>query len=91
MSKRLKRWLVLAVGWGFSFLGVVGLFLPVLQGVLFLLIGLTILSTEYVWAHNVLQKLRRRFPSLTARLDAAKIRARGWLKRIFPPSKSGGV
>lgn len=84
MKKRFKRWLILMTGWGFVALGVVGLILPFLQGILFLLIGVTILSTEYVWAHKLLQKLRRRFPSLTGRLDAAKLRASAWLKRIFP-------
>ena len=37
-------------------LGVIGLFLPLLQGVLFLLIGLFILSTEYVWAQTIAVK-----------------------------------
>lgn len=71
-------------------LGVAGLFLPFLQGVLFLLIGVTILSAEYAWARKLLRKLREWFPSLTARLDAAKLRARAWLKRFFP-SKSDGA
>ena len=84
VSKRFKRWLILFLGWGFIALGVAGLFLPFLQGVLFLLAGLSILSSEYVWAHNLLQKLRDRFPSLSSRLDAARARARAWLKRIFP-------
>lgn len=90
VKKKFKRWLVLITGWGFVALGVAGLFLPFLQGVLFLLVGITILSTEYVWAHKLLQKLRRRFPSLTRRLDAAKLRASAWLKRLLP-SKSDSV
>jgi uncharacterized membrane protein YbaN (DUF454 family) len=90
VNRRFKRWLVIISGWSFVALGVAGLFLPILQGVLFLLIGLTILSTEYVWAHKLLQKLRKRFPSLTSRFDTAKLRASAWLKRIFP-SKSDGA
>jgi uncharacterized protein len=43
-----KRILVLIVGWGFILLGIVGLFLPILQGVLFILIGLIIVSSEYM-------------------------------------------
>ncbi len=65
-------------------MGVAGLFLPILQGLLFFLFGITILSAEYVWAQKVLQKLRARFPSLGLRLDAAKARAGEWRKRIFP-------
>jgi uncharacterized protein len=90
VRKRFKRCLVIISGWSFVALGVAGLVLPILQGVLFLLIGLTLLSTEYAWAHKLLQKLRERFPSLTARIDTAKLRAHAWLKRIFSP-KSGGV
>jgi uncharacterized protein len=89
VRKRFKRWLVIISGWSFVALGVAGLFLPILQGVLFLLIGLTILSTEYVWAHKLLQKLRKRFPSLASRFDTAKLRAHAWLKRIFPPKSDG--
>jgi len=55
----------------------------VLQGILFLLIGLIILSSEYVWAHKLLQRLRRRFPSLSRRADEAQVRAAGWMRRIF--------
>jgi len=48
MNARIKRVLVLIVGWGFILLGIVGLFLPILQGVLFLLMGSIILSSEAV-------------------------------------------
>ena len=88
MNRRFKRWLALVSGWGFVALGVAGLFLPFLQGVLFLLIGVAILSTEYAWARKLLQKLQERFPSLATRMDIAKVRARAWLKRFLTP-KSG--
>lgn len=87
VSKMFKRWLIILGGWGFIVLGVAGLFLPFLQGILFLLIGISILSTEYVWANRLLQKLRKRFPLFSARIDAAKTRAREWMKRI-PFTKS---
>ena len=66
-----KRILVLIVGWTFIVLGVLGLFLPILQGVLFLLIGLIILSSEYVWAHRLLTRLRERFPKIGRTADLA--------------------
>lgn len=90
VSRRLKRWLVLIAGWGFVALGVAGLILPFLQGLLFLLIGITILSAEYPWARKLLQKLRERFPSLSSRIDGARTWTRKWLKRFFP-SRSDGV
>ena len=61
MNVQVKRVAILILGWCFILLGIVGLFLPILQGVLFLLIGLIILSSEYVWAHHLLTKLRQRF------------------------------
>jgi uncharacterized membrane protein YbaN (DUF454 family) len=83
MSAGAKRLAVLIEGWGFIALGIAGLFLPVLQGILFLLIGLIILSSEYVWAHHWLTKLRRRFPAVARQADAAEAKAAVWLRRMF--------
>lgn len=83
MQKAIKRALVLVVGWGFILLGIAGLFLPVLQGILFLLIGLFILSSEYVWAHNLLHKLKNKFPKIAAQFDLAKAKAEEKLARLF--------
>jgi uncharacterized membrane protein YbaN (DUF454 family) len=80
---KIKKLIVLLLGWAFIAIGVVGLFLPVLQGVLFLLIGLFILSSEYVWAHRLLQKIRERFPKLAARCEEASRKAHDWLKRVM--------
>lgn len=82
MQAKLKRAALLCVGWGFILLGIAGLFLPVLQGILFLVIGLFILSYEYVWAHKLLQKLRLRFPAIAKQFDAAAIRASQWVGRL---------
>jgi hypothetical protein len=60
----------------------VGLFLPILQGVLFLLIGLVILSSEYTWAQRLLQKLRDRFPRLARTADQAADKGKQWLHRL---------
>ena len=82
MNARIKRVLILIGGWCFILLGVVGLFLPILQGVLFLLIGLIILSSEYVWAHHLLAKLRRRFPKISSTAEEATARAAKWLRHL---------
>ncbi len=82
MATSLKRVLVLMVGWSFVLVGIAGLFLPILQGVLFMLIGLFILSSEYVWAHHLLERLRARYPRLSALAHSAKERAQQWLGRI---------
>jgi uncharacterized membrane protein YbaN (DUF454 family) len=78
MKAQIKRAGLLAGGWLFIVLGVIGLFLPIMQGLLFIFIGLLILSTEYVWAHKLLQKLRSRFPRIAKMLDHAEQRVRGW-------------
>lgn len=58
----MKRILILTVGWTFVVLGVLGLFLPVLQGILFLAIGFIILSKESRMVRGWTVRLRRRFP-----------------------------
>lgn len=83
MRSAAKRVAVLLLGWAFVLLGIVGLFLPVLQGVLFLLIGLIILSSEYLWAQKLLQRLRNRFPGVVRKSDEAQARAARWMRRMF--------
>lgn len=81
MEIRVKRWALLAAGWMFIVLGIAGLFLPVLQGILFLLIGLVLLSSEYVWAHRLLQKLKERFPAVAEHAHSASQRVHNWFCR----------
>ncbi|HZH27556.1 MAG TPA: PGPGW domain-containing protein [Azospirillaceae bacterium] len=75
------RWLKLAAGYAFLVLGVAGLVLPFLQGILFLLIGLSILATEQAWAHRLVERVRARYPGLSARVDEARARATAWWRR----------
>jgi uncharacterized protein len=83
-----KRILILITGWSFIVLGIAGLFLPFLQGVLFLFVGLIILSSEYVWAHRLLTKLKERFPKLGRAADHATEKAKAWLRRISGESET---
>ena len=78
-----KKIALLLSGWAFILLGVIGLFLPILQGVLFLLIGLLILSSEYVWAHRLLLKIRSRFPTMATRWDKAYVIAHKWIAKVL--------
>ena len=82
MTTRFKRILLLIVGWIFIVLGIAGLFLPILQGILFIVIGLIILSSEYVWAHKLLAQLRQRFPGIAKHADEASRRASIWMGRM---------
>jgi len=83
-AKKVAR---LMLGWGFILVGIVGLFVPILQGVLFLVVGLVILSSEYVWAARLLQRLRTRFPGLSARFEQAAANAHKWANRWFHYTK----
>jgi Ca2+-transporting ATPase len=76
----LKRVAVLATGWIFVVAGIAGLILPVLQGFLFLLIGLVILSKEYRWAGRLVGHIRARFPKAEAWLARAHLSAAGILR-----------
>lgn len=82
MKETLRRAAVQIVGWAFILLGIVGLVLPVLQGILFILIGLLILSRDSPMARRVLHRLRERFPKIAAQLDAAGVRSRALLGRL---------
>lgn len=75
----LMRIAVMSLGSLFIGLGIIGLFLPILQGVLFILVGLYILSRESVIAHRLLVRLRERYPGLDRQLE----RARDRVRRIF--------
>jgi uncharacterized protein len=88
MNANIKRVLILIAGWSFILLGIVGLFVPVLQGVLFILVGLAILSSEYVWAHHLLTRLQQRFPKLGRNADEAAAKAAAWLRRFLRGRKS---
>ena len=44
MPRPVRRMLILSAGWFFVVLGILGIFLPILQGILFLAIGLILLS-----------------------------------------------
>ena len=88
MNVHLKRVLVLVAGWGFVLLGIVGLFLPILQGVLFILIGLTLLSTQYHWAHRLLSQARARFPKVGQTADRASAKAAAWLRWLSRRGRS---
>lgn len=82
MNQRLKRYAVLVLGWLFIFLGILGLFLPILQGILFLTIGLILLSRESVWAAAKLDWLKTRYPRFGKTYDEADRRAMRLWERL---------
>ncbi len=77
MQRELRRIALLVLGWALLLLGVAGLFLPVLQGVLFILLGLYVLSRESEVAHRLFERLRARYPQVDRRVQAIRDRFRG--------------
>jgi uncharacterized membrane protein YbaN (DUF454 family) len=73
---------MLGLGYAFLLLGVLGLFLPILQGVLFLTVGLLILSRHAPWAERLLTRLKTRYPAFARTVVAAEDVARRWTDRI---------
>jgi len=73
-----RRIYVIAAGWCFMLLAVAGWILPVLPGWLFLAIGLIILSTEYAWAHHLVERTKSRFPKFAVILDNARHKVDRW-------------
>ena len=55
MKAVLRRWLILGLGWASLVLGIAGLFVPTLQGILFILIGPVLLSRESIWIRRRLE------------------------------------
>jgi uncharacterized membrane protein YbaN (DUF454 family) len=79
MRKAAKKVFVLILGIIFLFLGMAGLVLPVLQGVLFIIIGLLLLSL-------CLPKIRehiRKHATKNQHLSRALDKAEGWLAKFI--------
>jgi uncharacterized protein len=74
-KSKLKRIVTHIVGWMFILVGIAGLVLPILQGILFILIGLFVLSSVSPWASTLLHKVRKRFPRIMNQVDLAKSKA----------------
>jgi uncharacterized membrane protein YbaN (DUF454 family) len=77
----IKRIGLLIIGWFFIVLGVLGLFLPILQGVLFILIGLAILSSRSEIIKRFLKHLEERYPQHHEQVEKWKAKIRRWFKK----------
>ncbi len=78
---RKRNWLVYGLGWTFLILGVAGLFLPFLQGILFILVGLFLLSREVEWARRLRARVLAYFPHAKPKIRRAEAYARATLAR----------
>jgi uncharacterized membrane protein YbaN (DUF454 family) len=72
---------LLIIGWFFIGLGILGLFLPILQGILFIMIGLAILSSRSKTIRRFLKYLEKRYPQQYHWVVAWRLKIRSWLRK----------
>jgi uncharacterized membrane protein YbaN (DUF454 family) len=77
----IKKIGLLIIGWLFIVLGMVGLFLPFLQGILFILIGLAILSSRSETIKRLLKHFGERYPHHHQRIENLREKIRNWFKK----------
>jgi uncharacterized membrane protein YbaN (DUF454 family) len=86
-----KRLVNYGLGYSFIFLGVLGIFLPILQGILFLVIGFLFLARVSPRVRLARARLRRRFPEWAHKYDRVEHQAKDWLHRKFGRGRKAGA
>ena len=81
MLELAKKSLFLTVGWSFIIPGIIGLFLPFLQGILFIFVGLVILSRQSQIARSFLSRLKDKYPDQYESLTSLRKRFSSQLQR----------
>lgn len=61
---QLWRWARIIGGFALIGLGIIGLFLPFLQGIAMIVAGLLLLAREFHWARRLLEWAKRRWSSV---------------------------
>ncbi|MDD5258782.1 MAG: YfhO family protein [bacterium] len=80
MKIRYRKILFNMAGWLFILFGILGLFLPVLQGLLFLLVGLFLLAKENPWAGQMFNRLKERYPRAYQHFERFKKKIAGYIR-----------
>jgi hypothetical protein len=89
LASRLWRWTRITVGACLVGLGLVGLFLPFLQGLLLLFMGLAVLGAEFPWARDLLRRARAALKRRWRRRRVGPARAvAGSSSATHPPASS---
>lgn len=78
MKKPLNIIARMVAGWFFIVLGIAGLFLPILQGLLFLAVGLVLLAPIVPFVGRMRDALYRRFPRVEAAVKRLKKNYHEW-------------
>ena len=83
MKPTTKRLIYSVLGYAFLVLGVLGLFLPILQGILFLLVGLILLAKSQPRFRLLKQRIKRRYPKYAGIFEEAEKRAASLMRGDF--------
>ena len=78
---RIKSIGAFIIGWFFIGLGIIGLFVPILQGILFIMIGLAILSSRSELIKRFLKHLEERYPHQYEQVEVWKEKINNWFKK----------
>jgi uncharacterized membrane protein YbaN (DUF454 family) len=65
-QSQLERVAIVALGWVFICLGIVGLVLPVVPGAVLMIVGALVVNLRLEWLWRMLEKCRVRFPVLAS-------------------------
>ena len=77
----MKKTLRIGVGFVFLVLGIAGLFLPLLQGILFIIIGLLLLAPYSPFIRKRLDAFKLRHPAMYRKSQAVKKKLAGIVRR----------
>jgi len=75
MQPQRSSWKRKVAGWSLLTLGVAGLILPLLNGTIFLLLGLFVLRDQHDWSRRCLDWCDRRWPGQMGRLEKLEAKA----------------
>jgi uncharacterized membrane protein YbaN (DUF454 family) len=78
MKKHVKRLTIQTIGYACLMLGVAGILLPVLNGIIFLILGLVLLSVYSARAKTLLHRLGRQHP----KAEQTVIRVERWVLKM---------
>ncbi len=80
MKRQIKRIIIIVLALTFLAFGVIGLFLPILQGVLFIIVGLILLSFSHSSVDEKLLKYINKYPKLAGRYSKLRQKLRKYFE-----------
>jgi hypothetical protein len=69
-------------GWSCLFIGFMGLILPIIPGVVFLALGVYLLSLGWLWLWTRIETIKTRFPSLAYHYDKIDTKISRYIKKV---------